>query len=143
MHLFCIICITFIFNFITLRAIGSPDIVSSNTHPRYVACDCCFTFIWLYLIFSWRTLFDLHLHKKRIDLVLSSPKCILYYPQVTDISKAFLSCFSISYTSLFWYKMHESSEYKSKLIVFSFISLSISLYILYFILFLCRYVFFT
>ena len=81
------------------------------------------------LIFSWRTLFDLHLHKKRIYLVMSSPKCILYYPQVTDISKAFLSCFSISYTSLFWYKMHESSAYKSKLnSLFFYFSLSIYIY---------------
>ena len=63
--------------FITFSAIGSQNILSSNTHPWYITCECCFIFIWLYLMFSWRIFFDLHLLEKRIDLVLSSPKCIL------------------------------------------------------------------
>ena len=35
--------------FITFIAIGSQDILLSDTHRRYVTCECCF--IWLYRIF--------------------------------------------------------------------------------------------
>ena len=110
--------------FVTFSAIGSPDIVLSNTHPRYVTCECYFMFIWLYLIFSCQAFFDPRLLTKWIDLVLPSPKCMLstnqwqiFYNllstnQLQIFSKSLLSCFLISSTSL--YKMHESSAYKSQ-----------------------------
>ena len=73
--------------------------------------------IWLYLIFSWRIFFDLRLLAKRIHLALFSPKCILSLLS-TNQSQIFwnslLGCFSTSSTSLCWYKMYESSAYKSK-----------------------------
>ena len=63
--------------FTTFNAIGSLDIDSSNTHPRYVTSAFCFIFISLYLIFSLQIFLVLRLLAKRIDLVLSSPKWIL------------------------------------------------------------------
>ena len=62
---------------ITFNAIGSADIVSSSTHPRYVTSEYCFIFMSLHLIFNWRIFFALRLLAKRIDFVLSSPKWIL------------------------------------------------------------------
>ena len=103
--------------FITFSAIGLFDIISSNTHKRYVTFECCFIFICLYLILNLRTFFDLCLLAKRTDLVLSSPKCILSFlfkSQSHIFSKFLLSCFLISSTWLCRYKMHESSTYKSK-----------------------------
>ena len=103
--------------FITFSCIGSQNILSSNTHPRYVTCECYFIFIWLYLIFNWRTFFDLRLFAKRIDLVFSSQKCelnLLSTNQSQIFSKSLLGCFSISSTSLCWCKMHEFSAYETK-----------------------------
>ena len=109
---------------ITFSAISSLDITLSNTHLTYLSCECCFKFTCLYLTFSWHLTFswqifsDLHLLAKRIDLVLSSPKCILSLlptNQSQILSKSLLSCFSISSTSLYCYKMHESSAYKSEI----------------------------
>ena len=59
---------------ITFSATDSPDIVLSNIQPKYVTFECCFICIFLYLIFSFGTLFILRLEAKSIDLVLSSPK---------------------------------------------------------------------
>ena len=73
--------------FKTFSAIGSPDLASSNTHPRYVACECCFIFTCLYLIFTRLTFFNLCLLAKRTDLIFSLSKCILSllsYPQNSD-----------------------------------------------------------
>ena len=91
-------------------------IVSSNTYPRYLTCERCFIFTCLCLIFTWWTFFDLRFLEKRINLVLSTPKFILTLlstNQSTMFSNSLLSCFSIPSTSLCWYKMHESSAYKS------------------------------
>ena len=88
----------------------------SDMHPRYVAYEGCFIFICLYLIFSRQAFFDLRLLANRIDLVLSSPKYILSLLSTNKphiFSKSLLSRFSVSSTSLCWYKMHESSAYKS------------------------------
>ena len=57
-----------------LNAIGTPNIDSSNTHPRYVTCACCFIFISLHLMFNLQIFLALCLLAKRIDLVLSSQK---------------------------------------------------------------------
>ena len=155
MHLFCIICISFLFFhwdlpgwtrimkmwlkksiaehsakrfceisifpiknfnfpfilFKTFSTIGALDIVTCNMHPRHVTSECCFIFLCLCLIFSWRKFFDLRFLPKRIDIVMSSPKRILSLLSTTQshiFSKSLLSWFSISSTSLCWYKMHES-----------------------------------
>ena len=60
--------------FITFNTIGSPDIDSSNTHTRYVACSCCFICISLYLM-CLRIFLAPHLLANKIDLVLWSQKC--------------------------------------------------------------------
>ena len=104
-------------SFRTLNAICSPDIELTNTHLRCVTCECCFTFLCWYLIFSWRTFFALRLLAKRSNLVLSSPKCVLSLlptNQSQKSSKSLLSYFSIWSTSLCWYKMYESFTFKSK-----------------------------
>ena len=82
--------------FTTFNTIGSPDIDSSNTHPRYVFCAFCFIFISLYLIFSLRIFLALCLLGKKIDLVLSSPKWtlnLLSTDQSQIFSKSSLSIF--------------------------------------------------
>ena len=61
--------------FITFNNIGSPNIDSSNTHARYVACACCFICISLYLMFSLRIFLAPRLLANKIDLVLWSQKC--------------------------------------------------------------------
>ena len=92
--------------FITFSAIGSPNIVLSNMHQRYVTWECCFIIIWLYLIFSWRVFFDLRLLSKRINLSTN---------QSQVFQKSLLNCFSTSSSPLCWYKMHESSACKNKI----------------------------
>ena len=90
-----------------------------NKHARYVTCRCCFIFIRLYLIFSWRKFYDLRLLAKIIDLVLPSPKCIhslLSTNQLQIYSKSLLNCFSITSTFSCWYKMHESFAYKKSIV---------------------------
>ena len=94
--------------FLTFNVIGAPDIVWSSTYPRYVTSECCFIFMSLYLIFSWRILFTLRLLAKRIDFVLSSPN------HLQRFSKSSLSRFSIYTTSLRWYRIHESSAYNRR-----------------------------
>ena len=58
--------------FITFNAIGSVHIGLSNTHPRYVTCAYCFTFIFLDLIFSFQNLLALYLLKKTQFSFISS-----------------------------------------------------------------------
>ena len=94
--------------FITFNAIGSLDIVSFNIFSRYVSSEWCFVFTCFYLVFSWQTLFSLCLLAKRINLLLSSLKCILSLlltNQLQIFSKSLLSSFSILSTSLCWYKI--------------------------------------
>ena len=102
---------------ITFRAIDSPDIVSSNIQPKYVTFECCFICIFLYLIFSFGTLFILRLEAKSIDLVLSSPKWMLSLLS-TNHSQMFVkssfNCFSISITFFPWKTRQGSSAYRNR-----------------------------
>ena len=81
--------------FNAFKAIGSPEKVSSKTQPRYVTYECCFSFMFLYLLFRFPALLILRLLVRRIDLVLSSRKCmfdLLSTIQLQMFSKSVFSC---------------------------------------------------
>ena len=102
---------------ITFRAIDSPDTVSSNIQPKDVTFECYFICIFLYLIFSFGTLFILRLEAESIDLVLSSPKwmlSLLFTNHSQMFVKSSFNCFSISITSFPWKTSQESSAYKNR-----------------------------
>ena len=102
---------------INLRGIVSPDNVLSNTHPRQFTCLLCLIFIYLYLISSSFTSFELGLELNKIDFVLSSLKGILSLLSTNQsqiLLKSSFNYFFISVTFLCWKSKHESSAYKYK-----------------------------
>ena len=60
-----------------LSAIASPDIVSSNMHPRYLTFERSLICICPYFKWNVFIFFLLNLEPKRTNFVLFSPKCIL------------------------------------------------------------------
>ena len=61
----------------TFEAVASPDSLLSRMQPRYTNSGCCFICTTPCLISTSRTLFSFLFVPKRMDFVLSSPKCIL------------------------------------------------------------------
>ena len=102
---------------ITFRTTDSADIVSSNMHPNYVTFKYCLICMFLWVLFSFGTLFISFLEAKGIDLVLSSPKWILSLLS-RNHSQMFIkspfNCFSISAISFPWKTRQKSSLYRSK-----------------------------
>ena len=99
-----------------LVAIDSPERFSSKTDPRYVTTECCLISISPLLIFiCFRFLY--FFHAKRMDLVLSSPKCILSLFSTNQLQrelKFLFKLFSIRSKSVSLKIRQESSAYRSK-----------------------------
>ena len=71
----------------------------------------------LYFIFEGSAFLTLFLLANKIHFVLSSPKCILNLlstNQSHKLEKFVFNTLEISFISLCWYIMQESSAYKSK-----------------------------
>ena len=110
--------------FITLSAIASPDIVSSNKHPRYLTLKWCLICISSYFVLRFLIFFLLNLEAKSVNFVFSLPKCILsllstnqshisekillYYFSVSSISLCLQT--NIAFDSLRYVKNKSGSE---------------------------------
>ena len=102
------------------RLTASPNIVSSNEHPRYLTLECCLVYISSYFMWSFLYFSLLNFKAKSIGFVLSSPKCmvtLLYKNQSHILQKSsfnFIFWFSILSVPLCWQTRHESSALRKR-----------------------------
>ena len=97
---------------ITLRAIASPDIVSSIRRPKYLTLECCLICISPYFLLRFYRFFLLSLEAKSIGFVLFLPNWILSLlstNQLHILEKSTFNCFWVSLIYLCWQTSGESS----------------------------------
>ena len=88
-----------------LSSIASPNIVSSNEHPRYLPLERRLIYISPYFKLSFFVRFLLNLEAESTDVVLSSSVYSAYYPKTNPkkkhkLQKSSFNCFLISLISL-------------------------------------------